>query len=394
MPVCVLLVEDDEDDYVIVEEALGTYSSLFRLIWAQNYQDAIEQMETQEPDACLVDFGLGEKTGLDLVKQAILMDFSGPLIILTGLGYDAGIDDEAMKLGADDYLAKNEISAQLLKRTILFNIQRKRTEARMREGEARFRQIAEISSNTLHNIGNVLNNLTISGQTAENLLNQINLERLADVAKMLETFSQVQQDAKGKLISPYLLKVKENLGEGVQEVATAIQSSLKKLQMAREAISIQHKTMRSGKKEWFSLAGLVQEAFSLHRVHITRKEIAYTIDDPHNCKAYFHRTTLLHIMINLVKNAIEATYRSQERKIHVVIDKKDESIELSFTDTGMGITAEAKEKLFSHGFTTKHDGNGFGLNFCRHALEKEGGKISAESEGEGKGACFKITLRT
>jgi len=65
---------------------------------------------------------------------------------------------------------------------------------------------------------------------------------------------------------------------------------------------------------------------------------------------------------------------------------------ISVCDTGVGIEQENLTRIFSHGFTTKADGHGFGLHTSALAAKAMGGSITAHSEGSGKGATFIIEL--
>ena len=124
----ILLVEDDEDDYVLTRAMLSvTRGDMVELFWAQNYNDALEYLSKGNIDVVLVDHYLGARTGLDLVREAISEGMDLPFILLTGDGsYE--LDMEAAKAGATDYLVKGEVSPPLLERAIRYAIARKRAE--------------------------------------------------------------------------------------------------------------------------------------------------------------------------------------------------------------------------------------------------------------------------
>jgi diguanylate cyclase (GGDEF)-like protein len=124
----VLLVEDDEDDYIMTRDLLSEITGEnFELEWVSTYNPALESMQENNCDVYLLDYRLGEHTGLDLMRKAMKNGCRGPVIILTGQG-DREIDLEAMKAGAADYLLKNQLNAPLLERSIRYAIERKRTE--------------------------------------------------------------------------------------------------------------------------------------------------------------------------------------------------------------------------------------------------------------------------
>lgn len=124
----VLLVDDDEDDYFITKELLlDCEGSTFKLDWLDSYESAATAIPGADYDICLIDFYLGDGTGLDLMREVTSKGFEAPIIILTGLG-DREIDLKAMKAGAADYLVKGQIDAPLLERSIRYSIERKRAQ--------------------------------------------------------------------------------------------------------------------------------------------------------------------------------------------------------------------------------------------------------------------------
>jgi two-component system cell cycle sensor histidine kinase/response regulator CckA len=128
----ILLVDDDEDDYVLVRDMLSQLGGRrFELRWAPTCEAALEALERDPPHAALVDYRLGARSGIDLVREAAARGCTCPLILLTGQGsYE--VDLEAMQAGAADYLSKGELSAPLLERAIRYTVERKRAEEALR----------------------------------------------------------------------------------------------------------------------------------------------------------------------------------------------------------------------------------------------------------------------
>ncbi len=132
-PPRILLIDDDEDDYFLTRELLAEiFGSRLRLEWVRCWDAALAAIGEQRHDVCLVDYRLGERTGLELVREAIERGCSAPLIVLTGEG-SREVDLEAMRAGAMDYLVKGEITAPLLDRSIRYSIERHRAERRLAE---------------------------------------------------------------------------------------------------------------------------------------------------------------------------------------------------------------------------------------------------------------------
>src|SRR5512138_1170561 len=124
----ILLVEDDEDDYYLVKTWLSQVKhGLFSLKWTSSYEAALQAVAAETFDVVLVDYQLGERSGLELIREAIAQCQSIPFILLTGRG-NYEVDLTAMEAGAADYLTKGEITAPLLERTIRYAIAQKQAE--------------------------------------------------------------------------------------------------------------------------------------------------------------------------------------------------------------------------------------------------------------------------
>ncbi len=127
-----LLIEDDEDDYLLLKGMMSdVLPSRYEIDWISNYSQSLEVAcngnKTSEYDVCLIDYRLGDGTGLDLINALIEHGFQAPMILLTGQGsYE--VDLEAMKHGISDYLDKSELTPRLLERSIRYAMERKRAE--------------------------------------------------------------------------------------------------------------------------------------------------------------------------------------------------------------------------------------------------------------------------
>src|SRR6476646_11339841 len=140
-PIQVLLVEDDEDDYILTRSLLlEIESGKFGLEWVKTYETALSVMGEHRHDIYLIDYRLGLHNGLELLQAAIAQGCRAPIILLTVQG-DQEIDVAAMKAGAADYLVKGRIDAALLERAIRYAIERKRTLEALRASESRLEGI-------------------------------------------------------------------------------------------------------------------------------------------------------------------------------------------------------------------------------------------------------------
>lgn len=123
----ILLVDDDEDDFLIVRSLLSKVEGQFQhLTWSSSYDAALEAMQKKAYDVYLVDYRLGARDGLSLLREAREQGCREPMILLTGQGGHR-IDLEAMRAGAADYLVKGEIDASMLERSIRYAVERAHT---------------------------------------------------------------------------------------------------------------------------------------------------------------------------------------------------------------------------------------------------------------------------
>lgn len=128
LPVKVLLIDDDEDDFLITRDLLShIHDRRHHLDWVNNYNDGLAAVKRGGHEICLLDYRLGEHTGLELLRESQPFEARPPMILLTGQG-DQEIDMEAMKAGAADYLIKGRLSADTLERSIRYAIERRRAQ--------------------------------------------------------------------------------------------------------------------------------------------------------------------------------------------------------------------------------------------------------------------------
>jgi len=141
----VLMVEDDEDDYVLTRDFLAAIQGGdFQMDWVADYDTGLEAIHKAEHDVYLVDYRLGNNNGLELLRAAIARGCQAPIILLTGLG-DHKVDSEAMRAGAADYLVKGQFDAEQLERSVRHSILRKRAERDLHQQLTRISLLNQIT---------------------------------------------------------------------------------------------------------------------------------------------------------------------------------------------------------------------------------------------------------
>lgn len=131
----VLMIDDDNDDFLIVEDMLlQAQGAKYDLHWAGDFHSGLKEIQSDHYDAVLVDYDLGGRTGLEVIREANAGGYLSPFILYTGRGsYE--VDIEAMTAGATMYLTKGEANPLLLERAIRYAIEIKQKEQRLRANE-------------------------------------------------------------------------------------------------------------------------------------------------------------------------------------------------------------------------------------------------------------------
>mgnify|MGYP000041150082 FL=1 len=156
----VLLVEDDEEDFLIARDLFEEIQHhRYELDWIEFYDEAIEEIERQRHDIYLLDYHLGARDGLELLVEAISRGCRRPMIMLTGQG-GRQVDLEAMRAGAYDYLVKGQITPQVLERSIRYAIEHAKSTDALRE-------TVRVSSALLTVVNNLDEGVVITDPLAE-----------------------------------------------------------------------------------------------------------------------------------------------------------------------------------------------------------------------------------
>lgn len=148
-PVKVLLIDDDEEDFILTRYVFEEFKDhQFTLDWMNNFDDGLAAMKDDRYDIYLVDYRLGERTGLEFLREATARGCGAPIILLTGHG-DKEIDYQAMSAGAADYLVKSELTAPLLERAIRYSLKHARSLEAIQNSEAKFRSVIQSASDAI-----------------------------------------------------------------------------------------------------------------------------------------------------------------------------------------------------------------------------------------------------
>lgn len=145
----ILIVDDDEDDFIITGEYIKSIpDNSFKIEWCKNYNDGLKRLLAGEYDLYFVDYRLGAKSGVDFLKEAMQHNCEEPIVLLTGKGnYD--VDIQAMQYGAVDYLIKTELTVERMERCLRYALGRAFTLKALKTNERKYRSIFEKSKDVV-----------------------------------------------------------------------------------------------------------------------------------------------------------------------------------------------------------------------------------------------------
>jgi ligand-binding sensor domain-containing protein/signal transduction histidine kinase len=260
--------------------------------------------------------------------------------------------------------------------------------------------MAEIATNVLHNIGNVLNSVNVSASLVVDSVKQSKAASLAKVAAMMREHEHdlgtfITRDAKGRQLPVYLGQLSEQLLADQKAAVQELGLLVKNVEHINDVVAMQQSYARvSGLKEMVSLADLVEDSLRMNEGTLNRHqvEIIRKFEDVPPMNIEKHK--VLQVLLNLIRNAKYACDESgrEDKQITVSVADGDGRIKVSVSDNGIGIPPENLTRIFNHGFTTRKDGHGFGLHSGALAAKEMGGSLTAHSDGIARGATFTLEL--
>jgi len=374
----VLLIDDDEDDFLLTRELVSEIpGGRFRLDWTSTYAAGVEAVCAGGHDVFLVDYQLGARTGIELLRETRERGRSGPVILFTGQGHSR-TDMEALDAGADDYLEKAGLTPALLDRSIRFALvqhrasavlERKvkertdelaRANAALRDADRRKDEFLATLAHELRNplapIRNALEILRLANDTGDTVRRQRErLERqVAQLVRLVDDLLDVSRITSGKL------------------------------RLTTEALTIQE---------------VIEAALDMSRPQIEKAKLTLATEvRPEPVKLTGDRVRLTQVFTNILNNA--AKFTEPGGRVWLSVAPAPGSVRVSVRDTGVGIPADVLPVVFAlftqvdRSLNRSQGGLGIGLALVRRLVEMHQGTVTAESEGPGKGATFTVTLPT
>jgi len=261
--------------------------------------------------------------------------------------------------------------------------------------------MAEVATGVLHNVGNVLNSINVSATLLREQLATSKLQSLIKAtALMREHLTDLgpflTQHPQGRKLPDFMLKVTDHLSAENGRWQSELASLTKNIEHIKEIVAMQQSYARlSGVVEPLAPHELVEDALRINEVSLGRHGIRVTRQFNSAPIVAVDKHKALQILINLIRNAKQAiadNNRDDKELTLSITSQGNGQVAIAVRDSGVGIAAENLTRIFSHGFTTKKGGHGFGLHSAANAARQMGGKLSVASDGPGKGATFVLDL--
>ena len=266
---------------------------------------------------------------------------------------------------------------------------------------ARQAGMAEIATNVLHNVGNVLNSVNISADLVARKLRSSKAQGLGKAMQLINehqgdlgTF--LTEDEKGKLLPGYLNQLVNAIAVEQQGLTDELAQLSKSVDHIKDIVSTQQSYAgASSLLEPLDISALMEDALRMNAGALSRHNVTVIKEYAAVPQILGDKHRLLLIMVNLISNAkyAMANLSDRPRRITLSVTPVDgDTLQISVKDDGEGIPAENMTRIFTHGFTTRKEGHGFGLHSCALAALEMNGQLSAHSDGPGQGAIFTLKI--
>jgi PAS domain S-box-containing protein len=260
--------------------------------------------------------------------------------------------------------------------------------------------MAEVASSVLHNVGNVLNSVNVSSSLVAEKARELKVASVGRLAALIREHESdlanfFLNDAKGKQIPGFLANLASTLEHEREELMSEVKSLESNVAHIKEIVSMQQNYAKSlGVLEVLKITDLVEDAIRMNDGAISRHRVKLVRDFSEVPPVMTDKHKVLQILVNLIRNAKYACDDSgrDEKQITLRVVNGDGAIKISVVDNGIGIPPENLTRIFSHGFTTRKDGHGFGLHSGALAAKEMGGDLVVSSAGTGQGATFTLIL--
>jgi PAS domain S-box-containing protein len=266
---------------------------------------------------------------------------------------------------------------------------------------SRLAGMAEVATDVLHNVGNILNSVNVSCSLAVDRVKASNAASLSKVSAMLEENRGrlgefLVNDPRGQRIPGFLAALAEHFTSEQSALLQELEQLRENVEHIKQIVAMQQSYAKvAGVMESVSAAQLVEDALHINGAALARHTVQVRREFEETPPIVTDKHRVLQILVNLIHNAkyaLDDSGRPDRLMTLRVGGDGDGHVKIQVSDNGIGIPPENLTRIFGHGFTTRHNGHGFGLHSGALAVRELGGSIQAQSEGLGKGATFTLLL--
>jgi two-component system sensor histidine kinase/response regulator len=356
----VLLVDDDEEDYLIIKRLFALMKSTnSQLDWVSSSEEAIKAINKEEHDAYLIDYRLDALTGLDVLQEVHAGERGEPFILLTGVG-DVGIERESLELAASDYLIKGNLTSDNLSRALFYALGRKTQEKQKLE------QLMELNRSKDEFISIASHQLRTPATTVKQYVAMV-LDGLGgEISDKQQRLLQKAYDSNERQLS-----IVNDLLKVAQIDAGKMQLAVKEIEVCGFLTEIIEDFQPLFEQAGQKLNELIE------------KDVTVTID----------KNAIRMVIDNLLENAKK--YSEPGSTTTVRVTKQKSSIHIAIIDEGVGI--EFPDRLFkkfsriNNKLSTEVGGTGLGLYWAQSISRLHGGDLVYDKNKQ-KGSTFTIVL--
>ena len=353
------MVDDDEDDYIVTRDFLDEAERLvFTLNWVDNYADGLAEISKDNHDAYLLDFRLGKENGLELLQASLRLGCDKPIILLTGMG-DHDIDEQAMAVGAADYLVKGvTLNGPLLERSILHAMERKRSETEQKH---------------------LLAKLAAANRELKDFAYVVSHDLKAPLRGIVSIADWLQKD------------FGDSLADEGQEMLQLLDSRVRRMDSMIDGI-LQYSRVGRLREQTQAVdlnqvvAGVIEAIAPPAGIQIAVETALPTLQ--------LEQNRIYQVFQNLISNAVKYMGKPEGR-IGIGHSSTGNHWQFYVKDTGIGINERHFEQIFQIFKTLKPrdqvESSGVGLAIVKKIVELYGGQIQVSST-VGQGSTFSFTL--
>ncbi len=260
--------------------------------------------------------------------------------------------------------------------------------------------MAEVATSVLHNVGNVLNSVNVSATVMADHIRRSKAANVGRVAGLLASHASdlpdyLTNDPKGKIIPSYLSGLAGAIAAEQAAITGELAGLQKNIDHIKDIVAMQQNYAKtSGVLETLAVPDLVEDALRMNAGSLASHEIKIVRDYAIRPTLTLEKHKVLQILVNLIRNAQHACDESgrPDKRITLRTTARGGCVGIAVSDNGVGILAENLVRIFSHGFTTRANGHGFGLHSGALAAKELGGALLVHSDGPGLGATFTLEL--